>query len=483
MLGPSFKRFSLALAIALAFSASARGSEFFVSPSGNADGDGNIGNPWSLAFALSQPAAVKPGDTIWLRGGTYRGTFTSYLNGSASAPIKVRQYPGERAILDGGNSKFDNILSVSGSYTWYWGFEIMSSDPNRVSTQTGSNPTDIGRGGAVAIVQTSDTGAGLKFINLIVHDTANGFGLWKEATDAEVYGCLVYYNGWTAPDRGHGHGFYVQNLTGTKRIADNIIFSNFSHGIQVYGSAAAALNNVTIQGNTFFDSGMPADYQRNVLVGGGSVAQNPRLIDNVLYFPSTTGQNLNVGYEYGAGVNNAVITGNYVVNSENAYFSPLNTNVTMTGNSFYTPVDSSSQSLFPSNIYSPDSHPSTPQVFVRPNQYEPGRANITVVNWGNAATLSLDLSAVLYPGAVYEIRNAQDYFAGPVLAGTFTGSPIEMPMSGLSVAVPVGFDGPSLGSDLQVFVLRWRPPTLVDRPPVKPIRSSPRSPAHRRTLS
>src|SRR5712692_10274167 len=293
MLGPSFKRFSLALAIALAFSASARGSEFFVSPSGNADGDGNIGNPWSLAAALAQPAVVKPGDTIWLRGGTYRGTFTSYLNGSASAPIKVRQYPGERAILDGGNSKFDNILSVSGSYTWYWGFEIMSSDPSRVSTQTGSNPTDIGRGGGVAIVQTSDTGAGLKFINLIVHDAAGGFGLWAEAIDAEVYGCLVYYNGWTAPDRGHGHGFYVQNLTGTKRIADNIIFSNFSHGIQVYGSAAAALNNVTIQRNTYFDSGLPADYQRNLLVGGGSVAQNPRIIDNVLYFPGTPGQNLN----------------------------------------------------------------------------------------------------------------------------------------------------------------------------------------------
>src|SRR5260370_20228444 len=125
----------------------------------------------------------------------------------------------------------------------------------------------------------------------------------------------------------------------------------------------------------------------------------------------------------------------------------------MTGTSFYTPVASSSQSLFPSNTYSPDSRPSTPQVFVRPNQYEPGRATITVVNWVTAATLSVDLSAVLYPGAVYEIRNAQDYFAGPVLAGTFTGSPIVMPMSGLSVAVPMGFDAPSLGSDLQVFVL------------------------------
>jgi len=199
---------------------------------------------------------------------------------------------------------------------------------------------------------------------------------------------------------------------------------------------------------------------------------------HVLYYPGSAGQNLNVGYEYGVGVNNAVITGNYVVNSENAYFSPLNTNVTMTGNSFYTPVDSSTQTLFSSNIYS-SSRPTTAQIFIRPNQYEPGRANITVVNWGNAASVSVDLSSVLYPGAVYEIRNAQNYFAGPVLTGIFSGPPIALPMTGLSLATPVGFDlPPSDTTEFQVFVLRWRPPTHVDRPPVKPISSSQRPPAH-----
>ncbi len=476
-------RLLLGLMVFSIASSAARGADFYVSPSGSTSGNGSVTSPWNLAAALAQPTAVKPGDTIWLRGGTYQGTFSSVLTGTADAPIIVRQYPGERAILDGGNSNFVNILNVSGSYTWYWGFEILSSDLNRVSTQTGSYPTDIGRGGGVVTVQTSDTGAGLKFINLIVHDAANGFGLWEEAIDAEVYGCLVYYNGWTAPDRGHGHGFYVQNLTSTKRIADNIIFSNFSHGIQVYGSAAAALNNVTIQGNTLFDSGMPADYQRNVLVGGGSVAQNPKIIDNVLYYPATPGQNLNVGYEYGAGVNNAVITGNYLVNSENAYFSPLNTNVTMTGNFFYTPVDSSTRGLFPSNNYFPE-RPTAVQIFVRPNRYEPGRAHITVFDWPGVPTVSVDLSNVLLPGAPYEVRDAQDYYRGPILTGTFSGSRIELPMTNPTIAAPVGFDLPLPdAANLRVFVLRWRPPIQVDRPPVKPIRSGRRLPSNRRDLS
>ncbi|HYK42131.1 MAG TPA: hypothetical protein VE007_07045, partial [Thermoanaerobaculia bacterium] len=447
-------RLCVLLGTLLTIAGSCRAADFFVSPTGTATGDGSIGNPWDLQTALSGPASVHPGDTIWLRGGTYRGTFASNLNGTSSAPIRVRQYAGERATLDGGNSNRVNILTVSGSYTWYWGFEIMSSDPSRVSAQTGSDPTDVGRGDGITIAQTSSTGAGLKFINLVVHDTAGGFGLWKEAIGAEVYGCLVYYNGWTGPDRGHGHGIYAQNSNGVMRVADNIVFSNFSHGLQAFGSAAASLDNLTIQGNTFFDNGMPTDYQRNVLVGGGSIALNPRIVDNVLYYPGTAGQNLNVGYEpYGVGAANPVITGNYVVNGDNQ-FSPLNTNVTMTGNSFYSVVPDGIKTSYPANAYVTGSNPSTARVFVRPNQYEPGRANITVINWSKAATVPVDLSSILAPGATFEIRNAQSFFAPPVVKGTYDGSPVALRMAGMPTALLTGFSTPpTTGPDFNAFIL------------------------------
>src|SRR6185369_12491300 len=120
-------------------------TDFYVSPSGSAGGSGSIGNPWDLQTALDQPSSVHPGDTIWLRGGTYSGTFTSYLDGSSASPIIVRQYPGEQATLDGGSSTTANV-SVRGSYTWFWGFEIKNSDTHRQSSQSGSNPSDIHRG-------------------------------------------------------------------------------------------------------------------------------------------------------------------------------------------------------------------------------------------------------------------------------------------------------------------------------------------------
>src|SRR5204862_6832065 len=111
-------------------------------------GDGSLSHPWDLKTALSSSGRVKPGDTIWLRGGTYRGTFTSRLTGTSANPILVRQYPGERATIDGGDSGGNGLLLISGPYTWYWGFEAMSSDWNRLAAQISCWPTDTARGEA-----------------------------------------------------------------------------------------------------------------------------------------------------------------------------------------------------------------------------------------------------------------------------------------------------------------------------------------------
>ncbi len=94
------------------------GREFYVSPNGRPAGDGTASRPWDLATALSGSKGIRPGDTIWLRGGTYAGTYRSRLTGTAQDPVLVRQYPGERAVIDGGNSNGNGILVVSGSYTW-----------------------------------------------------------------------------------------------------------------------------------------------------------------------------------------------------------------------------------------------------------------------------------------------------------------------------------------------------------------------------
>src|SRR6476469_6924447 len=94
----------LGAALVLGLTVPALGADFYVAPNASGSGNGSFSNPWQLQTALNQPSAVHPGDTIWLRGGTYSGTFVSLLNGTAASPIIVRQYAGELATLDGGSS-------------------------------------------------------------------------------------------------------------------------------------------------------------------------------------------------------------------------------------------------------------------------------------------------------------------------------------------------------------------------------------------
>ena len=91
-------------------------------------------------------------------------------------------------------------------------------------------------------------GQAVRLINLIVHDDGQGFGFWTTTVDSEIYGSLVYNNGWLGPDRGHGHAIYTQNLDGTKRIYDNILFNQFSYGIHAY-TEGGSIQGFDIAGN------------------------------------------------------------------------------------------------------------------------------------------------------------------------------------------------------------------------------------------
>src|SRR5256714_10915119 len=172
---------------------------WFAAPAGSSTGDGS-GRPWDLQTALrGGNGSVQPGDTIWLRGGSYTSAspFNSTLTGTSSAPVVVRQYPGERAVLDArgatSSTSRGDFFTVAGNYSTFWGFEVMDSDPNRF-TDTRPN---------MLVVNASH----IKLINLTVHDGGIGFYTFSEPVDIEIYGCLAYNKRAQGTGFGNGHGF------------------------------------------------------------------------------------------------------------------------------------------------------------------------------------------------------------------------------------------------------------------------------------
>ena len=76
-------------------------TEYYVSPNGNDNNSGTLNNPWqTLEYALGK---LSPGDILNLREGIYyESGINSNIKGTASAPITIQSYPGERAVIDGG---------------------------------------------------------------------------------------------------------------------------------------------------------------------------------------------------------------------------------------------------------------------------------------------------------------------------------------------------------------------------------------------
>lgn len=82
-----------------------KGPGFFVDAAKGSDkNDGAEKSPWlTINHALGQ---LKPGDTLYLRGGVFHENVYCAVAGKKQAPITLRSYPGERAIIDGGLPEF-----------------------------------------------------------------------------------------------------------------------------------------------------------------------------------------------------------------------------------------------------------------------------------------------------------------------------------------------------------------------------------------
>ncbi|NIA21812.1 MAG: hypothetical protein GWP05_07590 [Anaerolineaceae bacterium] len=255
----------LAAALLVALSAPLAQAEIhYVSPDGSPEGQGRPDSPLDLATVLSaktSPAA--PGDTIALGGGTYRGMFNCNISGTRQRPITIRGIPGRRATIDGGGFR-KAALTVRGAWTIWRDLELTNSDLRRNSRRTTSWPGDLRRMAGMMV-----TGDNVRLLNLVVHDAGNGLELRSRAADTEVYGCIIYYNGWDSPVGGFGHGIDVQNGKGAKHIVDNILFNNFACGLHA-ASRMAPVSNLHIEGNIAFDNGVLAHGQRrrrNMLIG------------------------------------------------------------------------------------------------------------------------------------------------------------------------------------------------------------------------
>lgn len=434
------------------------GREFYVSPEGKAENPGTKAAPWDLRSAIGGKQKLQGGDVVWVGGGVYRGCFTVGASGSPGKPVVFRAVPGQRAVLDGVLGENSYVLTLVAPVSWcvVWGMEITASDSAKAGVATGARNEGF-------LFDAPNS----KLVNCHIHDTAN-CGWWRNSIDSEFYGCISYNIGGQNVGRGqgNGHNLYTQNKDGTKRIRDNIIFNGFRNCIDIY-TGSGYIEGYHIIGNTVFGASACAnegDRKMNIIIGSPRQSAARILLRENMLWSNGLGRSCEFGYRSDGHKDIRLFDNVFAGRVE---FRQWET-VEMRGNKFYGelggPVD---RAKHPDNYYGPP--PKESVVFVRPNEYEPGRGNITVYNWAGADAVAADIGNAVPVGAEFEIRNAQNWHKGPVAKGVFDGKPVSLPMVGMEPVQPLGAEGniapeEMTGKAFNVFVVQaWTPGTRSSR--------------------
>lgn len=295
-----------------------------------------IETAWTLQEALTnQHKNINPGDVVYLHGGIYQGHFTCTLEGRTwdkGKFITVKTYPGETAIINGNihdgryavPAGMDEgaILKITGKYVQFENFRVTClGDFTRIIDNENCNPKDTAFHDYTGILHNPINPAPCKFINLIIDNIPGvGFASWKETADTEIYGCLMYYNGylkslrkncneaWDTHDAdknpsnviGRENCIYTQNnkANGKTRVFSNNIFSNnYKSGIAIWSAekkpTSDYLCNYLVEKNIFINNAGPIRAETpNMLISSDTrneknFVQNITVTKNIFYFNSS----------------------------------------------------------------------------------------------------------------------------------------------------------------------------------------------------
>ncbi|WP_328979507.1 right-handed parallel beta-helix repeat-containing protein [Streptomyces canus] len=310
--------------------ASAAPTTLVVATNGNDSAPGTLAQP--LRTVQRAVDLAKPGDTIAVRAGTYALTdnITIATSGTASQPISLGAYQGERVVIDGeqlaashtpvGGSipraergaihqeasywRISDLEIVNGPYGVYCdgcngnvfarlkthdnyesGFQLQGASGNNqilnLDSYANRDPRKNGESAdGLAIKEGSGTGNVVRGARLW-NNVDDGFDDWKFTSPVLIENTIAYGNGfnrWNFPDfAGDGNGFKLGGGSPAPAVAhtlrNSIAFKNAAHGVTDNGNTGALAltrNSTWANGGTGFDADVSGGKAK--LTGNLSVA-------------------------------------------------------------------------------------------------------------------------------------------------------------------------------------------------------------------
>jgi PKD repeat protein len=323
-----------------------QGATYYVSPTGSNSNSGTQAQPFrTIAYGAS---FLQPGDTLYLRAGTYSEALINNIPGGSSwdEPVTIAAYPGEAVTVRPPKGS-TSVVYLSDQTRCYIVFDGLVLDAVNVDAD------------AVKITWGSSTGASnhIRFSNCEIENAVNGSGPQQgvlitnasgENTDNnEFINCQVHDNGKSSLE----HGFYIESSYNLIQGCD--VYNNAGYGIQVY--KGGGVNGQDASYNTICDSAFHDNSQHGnsgnagigLFTGDGNVAyndlvwNNPRGIavgygaTNTDIYNNTVYNNTgNAGIDITSSSTGAVVENNIAYHNGNGNYSDAGTGTTQDHNLF-----------------------------------------------------------------------------------------------------------------------------------------------------
>lgn len=273
------------------------GATFYVATTGSDANAGTASAPWrTVQKALN---SLTPGQTALVRAGNYTESLLATRGGSATAPITIRNYPGERPIVTAAGGKTENMtlqLGAGAAYLRIQGLTLQGA--------TGPSTANIYAWGSAHDIELS---------YLEVRNSARQ-GLFADRTTAriQIRSSHFHDNGGTGPTQ-RDHNIYIEGAN--HLIASSLIRSAPNgYGVQIYPSN----QSIVVVGNTITGNG-----RNGLLIGsdGATSATGARIIGNIItgngeygiasYWGGSVGSGNQISRNlvWGNGAGNVAVTG------------------------------------------------------------------------------------------------------------------------------------------------------------------------------
>lgn len=310
------------LLMALVLAGRVSGASYYVATNGSDANQGTIDQPFAT---LNKGAAVlNPGDTLYVRGGTYYQTVYAPASGTPAAPVTISGYQAETAVIDGAYtnpaSSWGNLFLVQGSNAVVKNLTIKRSNWIGLAL---TGPYDQ----AVNINSQSNM--------------ENGIIVTGSADYGVVQNCQVYYNaksneGFQATRGGWSTGLSAARGPSYVTLRGNQVWNNWGEGLSTFESQHTLMQSnvvydnqlniylsdtkfTTCQGNLVYCT--PGNVCSNTSQAGIALADetfNPPSSDNTVMNNLLLGNAKNIYFwsgGAGAGLVNVVIANNTVADS------------------------------------------------------------------------------------------------------------------------------------------------------------------------